>query len=671
MKHPDSLPRWTPWVVASLILAGSGSVGRAADPISYTFDSDAQGWYAADGHGTVTFDPANGVGGGGCLKATLLSTDTEVDPRVDVAFSSAEYLSVSMDVRVDVASGADAGGLYGNLQAVLRNASWSWGSLWYGGVDTVFNDWQHVSFTIVRPYDTIAHLQVQLQGAAPYSGDVILYLDNIRVTPLPNPWMLNAFTNAESVTAGVASWVGGSPSADGIAVSWNTDRDAGGGLTPTGSLQMVVGYNEQNTGWQEGVVQMTPFDWDPARFAYLDFDLYLDGPAGLSTYGVFQLFLISPTWDWSHIDGVNLNAGMIGKWTHCSFPLAGSGLTNSHGWIFQAGGGVTQPLTYCVDNIKVWKPVTLPTITQLEPGSVGGVRITMDQDGAQWQRDAICSPASPGDCLWTAYATPETPVTYSFTITNFPDALAHPGFSAHLFLVNGDTAGGSYNETQGGCDWNAADVAIMRVENGNAGGVLFSFSWKTNMPNANPLDASRTTIWAPSALGTWSVSFTSATEGTLNGPDGVTTNFTLPAEAAANFTAFASFLQFGMFKNDGANDGHNNQQSGTFSRIQKTGGDFVFDDSFGGPGLTANYAWRVSSATAVRWIPADTAYWLTWTTPDDGFSVEATDDLMGSWPSAGVTYTYAEGANRVGAIPSGGLPPGATNSCFFRLARPF
>jgi len=149
----------------------------------------------------------------------------------------------------------------------------------------------------------------------------------------------------------------------------------------------------------------------------------------------------------------------------------------------------------------------------------------------------------------------------------------------------------------------------------------------------------------------------------------ISTNFNLPDEAmvASRFNPSVSFLQFGIAKQDGDNDGRNNGLAGTFSRVQKSGGDFQFDDSFTGPGLTANYSWRVTNPN-VLWVPEGLGYWLSWSTPDDGFSVQTSGDVAGPYTDAGVTYTYSSGATRIGAIPASSIPAG--NSAFFRLMKP-
>src|SRR5712671_2524641 len=123
MKQNLKLHLWLTSALFAVALAGSTRLCLA--DISYTFNTDVQGWSAADGHGSVVWDATHGRGGGGCLKYTIVAgVDGEVDPRVDVAFDTTGYFSVEFDMMVDAASGTDAGGSYGNLQLVARDASW-------------------------------------------------------------------------------------------------------------------------------------------------------------------------------------------------------------------------------------------------------------------------------------------------------------------------------------------------------------------------------------------------------------------------------------------------------------------------------------------------------------------------------------------------------------------
>ncbi|MCX6927329.1 MAG: hypothetical protein NT154_29610 [Verrucomicrobia bacterium] len=255
--------------------------------------------------------------------------------------------------------------------------------------------------------------------------------------------------------------------------------------------------------------------------------------------------------------------------------------------------------------------------------------------------------------------------------------MAHPQFEAHLYIVNQDTIpnnNGTWNQTFGGCDWNAADILMFRVEN-NGTGVLARIDWKTNLPNTGPLTNELyhpVAVNGPTAIGTWTLTFNDNTSATVTGPGITATNFTLPTEAAALFdpnTYPHSFIQFGVYKNDPGTNGVNDNGSGTFSRIAMSGGLYPFEETFPGPGLQGSGTlWRTSSSTAVQWVPSDTAWWLTWTTPDDGFAAEVAGSVNGPWNDAGVTYTYPVGATKVGAVPAANMPAG--NAAFFRLKKP-
>jgi hypothetical protein len=667
MKLKPHAQKWTISALVALALAASASLGLAAN-ISYTFDTTAEGWTDHGAAGTVVWDGTHNRGGatGGCLKCTMVGgTDTEVDPIIDVAFDTSTAFSVEFDLMVDPASGTDTGGNYGNLQIADLDSAWAWHSEWYGslgGSGGKFSTWQHVKIPFAGAYGPRAHLQFQLvTWSGPYSANVIIYIDNVVIqdTPPPTKAVVIDFAWPEQCVAD-SSW-------GAVSRTWSRDTT----LHSDGSLKEVVDYGSGNTGWQEGTGEFHnfPAPYDLSKFTYVDFDLYLDAPTGLPSYGQYEL---ASWYGWTDLAKVTLSADNIGKWTHYSAALPTSA-GNCQGLVFRPdGNNLSGVFTYYIDNVTFWRPAEPPTIKALQKEtSPAGAKITMDTAG-NYQRDAICVPS--GQSFFTWYG--QTPVSYSFTITNFPDALAHPGFEAHLYIVNQDSipgGNGTWNQTYGGCDWNAADILEFRVENAIAGGVIARIDWKTNLPGANPLTNAiyhPVVVNGPTAIGTWTLTFNDNTSATVTGPGITATNFTLPSEAAAQFdpnTYPNSFLQFGIFKNDGSGNGKNNFSSGTFSEIAMSGGLYPFDDTFGGPGLTANYAWRTSSSTAVQWVPPDTAWWLTWTTPDDGFGVQVSGNVDGTYNDAGVTYTYSSGATKVGAVPAATMPAG--NSAFFRLKK--
>jgi len=294
--------------------------------------------------------------------------------------------------------------------------------------------------------------------------------------------------------------------------------------------------------------------------------------------------------------------------------------------------------------------------------------VAMGSSGGQWDRQAISTPSPNGSYIWTAQG--GYPVSYSCTITDFPPVGTHLGYEAHMYIVNGDTAG-SGNDTSGSPDWNCPDLLLFRIEN-NAGGAMAQIQWKTNTPNANSANIP-VVVYPPSAIGTWTVTFTDPLNGSLSGPGITTTNFTLPGDAVTNnFSPLTSFVQFGCFKNDGGGpngtgDGHNDDASGTFGRVTIAGPSAPIDDNFNGSTLTNNYAWRKTSANEVQYVPPGTAWFLSWSVPAGGFYPNVASSILGPWSPLTLTSQFQVGTNFIGAVPASAVPAG--NKAFFCVVK--
>lgn len=411
-------------------------------------------------------------------------------------------------------------------------------------------------------------------------------------------------------------------------------------------------------------------------YTNIAFDFKLDpatAPAKDGSFGTLVIGLVTDGWS-THQQGTWKIPASATTWTHVTIPIDPTtpGIDKTVGEYFNmwSGGNFTNTLSFNVDNIELVAvptnapPVPPPTMG-FEMAGPSGVEIIMDGTGDQWQRNAISTPAGTGPYLWTSQGS--YPVSYSCTITNFPDLATHLGFEAHMYLVNGDTAP-SGSETSGSPDWGVPDLLIFRLEN-RATDLLAQIQWKTNYPNANATNVP-VAVSAPSALGTWTVTFTDATHGTLAGPGITATNFDLPADAvASNFSPASSFVQFGMFKNDGANDGHNNGAHGTFSRVQITGAQAnSIDDAFTGATLTNKYAWRKTDANYVQYIAPGTAWIVDWTLPANQFNPQTAAAITGPWSPAVFTSTYRGPSAMHGLVSKTTI----TNAGFYRLIkRPF
>ena len=691
MKQNINTQRWCLAALVALAAASSTNACRAATQIVLnTFDSSSEtaGW---QNNGAIfTWDNTQDAGGSatvGCLKVQYPagSNPWGTQPQRNLGgqtFNEAQYLSVSFDFKIDPTSslGSDSSAPFGHVQVIPVDSSWSWQpGIGWTAITTDYTNWHHLEIGFVPPYTSLNALVFQV-GDGGFASDVIFYIDNIKVNPVPLTYFFNQFTNSNETSGW--SWANWSQPGSN---QWVSTTDAGG-ATPLGSMQIYNGFNNDPSNYQQ-VVFTKNISFDPSRFTYLDLDLRLD-PASYPSadgagYGDLNVNLEGlPGYFWAGLGSHSLHLSDT-NWVHLSFPVGGHGLTNvdkiilqlGRGWSDANGGhGMTNSVTYYVDNVKVWSPGVAPRITSLRRANPsGGFQMTMDHDSDQWERDGITTPSGADNYSWYGAGG----VTYSFTIADFPDSKAHPGVDAHMYMVNAATIPDlTFNETYGATDWSAADlidVRVMNSTNGN-GGVDFSLRYKTNMPAANP-NVIAASVHAPSALGTWSVSFgADNTSVALSGPGGISTNIVLDAAVANRLgdgddaSGPQMYLHFGAFKDDAAASGINNGVSVLFNHLQVTGGSSPFDETFPGPGLTAVYAWRPTAATSIQWVPSGSAWWLTWTLPDDGYSVLSSANVNGPYTDAGVTFGYVSGASKISAVPAASLPPG--NSAFFRLSKP-
>ena len=709
------MQRWLPSLFAAVALAGSAGLCQAQALITLSNDaSQSPAFY--DGFSPVgtevyTWQATGGPNGGGCIKGVIDGTTTmELDPAFNVTFNTAQYYLLTFQMMVDPSSGTTGtlgSGGYGHLQCSFRDTSYSWNGVGYASIfPPAANNWVTYTYT-VPSVPNMAHLQFQLQGAAPgYSGPVTIYIGDVTILPVPNPQVVNVFSNSASVsTANLSSGVSLTWDSSQNAPLYNPVNNAGPiAVSAPGSAE----YQFPNpAGYQGGQLNM-PFN--PALYQWLAVDVYYDGPTpGSSTnFGGFQAFIPngSPPYNWAFIGNYSFTAADVGTWKHFTFPSASSGVNNSQGIVFQStpgSGAGTNAITFHVDNVQLWNPVTHPVVSLTKNSTPGGVQINLDGNGLLNPNDqeGICTPSATNavtDYFWVN----QTPATYSFTLTNFPApatpfaSLATPppspgaGYDAHIYIWNGDSivaAGQSfgYNQTYSGPNYNAVDDIELHVQNAsvltNAGlgtftlsnGVVAIIDWKTNAPNSN---ATNTIVFnfpsMASANGTWAFNFTSNTGGNLVDPTGTPHAFTLPdfqsdPNYTANYTPVTSAVSIGVFKNGNTN---NNTLGNVFTSVALSNSVTAITDNFAGPGLTASNAWQVAeyyqyAANRVLWVPAGTAYWLTWNSTQTGYSILSTNSLSGgniNWPNAGVTYTYTDttGTNTVGAIPAATLLPGST-----------
>jgi len=692
MTKRKTASKWIPSLVTAIAFASMASFCHAQSTIVLSNDSSqSPAFYDGGPAGaTYTWQATDGPNGGGCIKGVITDvTVHEFDPAWNVTFSSSQYYQATVQLKVDPASGVagSAPNGYGNIQLSFRDANYSWNGVGYHTIyGPAANDWVTYVFSVPGGIN-VAHLQLQLQSGADWTGPITIYIGNVTIAPVPNPQILAAFTN-DTVTTGWNNY--------GLAASYDPNIDAPYvnpvnnsapvSLTPAGSIQ----FSPTSPSYQGGQLN---FGFNPSQYQSVGLDVYYDGPTtpGSTNYGGFQMAIAdnnaADNYAWLNVGGASFNASMIGKWTHFNFPCAASGSVSANGFAFQSTpgnnpNGATDAFTFHVDNIQVWNPVFLPSITSITKGTAGGIQMTLDGNGTAniYDQEGISSPStnnSSVDYFWIN----QTPATYAFTLTNFPSPASAPQFDAHIYLDNGDSISAfnnaySYNQTYSGSPYNMVDYLGLHVQNGTNGGVVAMIDWKTNAPNSNATNTITFNYTSmASANGTWMLTFSDNTHGSVIANDGSVSNFTLPDFSAdpnytGNFTPATSMVQFGVFKNGNTN---NNNRSFTLASVGVTNASTTLADNFSGPGLTANNNWQVAeyyqfAANRAIWQPSGTAYWLTWNTASGGWGVQSSSNIL-NWASAGVTYTYHDstGTNTLGAVPATNLPTG--NMGFFRLVK--
>ena len=257
-----------------------------------------------------------------------------------------------------------------------------------------------------------------------------------------------------------------------------------------------------------------------------------------------------------------------------------------------------------------------------------------------------------------------TPVTYSLTIASYPTTYYY--LQSQIFLVpNGDN--------NASVDWTAPTVLALDIRNLPGGLAAATFRYKTNHPSANAEDyRPAVLVCSNGILGTWSMTFLNDTNVTVMAPNGASTNFALPPAAAAEFYNPLS-AYFGNQQNGTANAG----QASTYSRVKVTGVAISpeIDETFPGPDLNpdpANAKWKVvgEMPSCVFIVRPDHKWWVNWTLPDTGFTLQGSATLAsGSWaadPQWTNVINTALG-NRM-LIPESSLPAAAKS--FFRMLKP-
>lgn len=406
-------------------------------------------------------------------------------------------------------------------------------------------------------------------------------------------------------------------------------------------------------------------------------------------YGNIAVGIINASYGFQSFGTVNIPATASNTWIRYSVPIdhTQANLTDVPGIAFQIAswnsGGYPEGFTFTnyIDDLQVnLSPVKTPPptlATPLQKATVGLNEIaTTPGSNGEYDRYQVTTVNDTGLGF-----VDQPSVTYSWNIQSFPQNTGE-NFQQHFFIV-GPGAPGPYDQA---ADWNFANVIFITVQQAdNNGAATMNFRYKTNEPAGNGMifnttnptnTASNPDGWpvepvcslnATSAVGNWSVNFANNNgvfTVTLNGPGGATTNFVFDAPSAALFADPISLCLGGQ-----PNNPNGVGKAVVYGSFSVAGNDTPYSETFTNESNLNTNFWRdlSSDPNGDVFVPLGSAYWLFWSVPDAGFSLQAAPGLQtgaAGWADLS-PLTILDNGQRAALLPQSSVPAG--NSAFFRL----
>jgi hypothetical protein len=275
-----------------------------------------------------------------------------------------------------------------------------------------------------------------------------------------------------------------------------------------------------------------------------------------------------------------------------------------------------------------------------------------------------------------------TPVSYSFTITNYPGP-DHPYFMINEILVAApcDPVTGIAGTVglNSAPDWAETNCIFMDFETFPNNVADWKFRWKTNsIPDGNGTYYSGVLaeLNDPAGpLGTWTLTFVNNTNVTMTSPSGLSTNFVFsedklagwiyPAASATPGAPLPLYYYVGCRAN-GANAG----SAAVLSGVKIQGSVDTLDDNFLTDTALDTNKWEVVAAYApsIQLVPSTPKpmYWVNWTLPANGFSLVSSPSLTGPWTGSGTTPLALAGGVKV-LVTASDLP--SASQGYFRMVK--
>jgi len=472
-------------------------------------------------------------------------------------------------------------------------------------------------------------------------------------------------------------WGGAAPTFD--ATQDNTGNNGGAcyisgdfTLAVDGQALNVYGCISGNPWWHPDppfdmtLYKSLEFDikWDPtSTLSLADFNSPPSGgEGGIAIWNSFDGN------NWPTVGRANIPAAAATGWAHVSIPInpATADISVSYGIMFKKWIAATQiaaggTFAFWVDNVVLKgtdAPPPPPTLALAK--TVPGLDFVA-ASGGQYDRQEIRTVGS--NYSWVGAS---GPVSYSVNVAQIANN-AHPGFQLFTHLVPGTP-----NPTRADSDYHEPNVVMWRIMNNADGSAWSDLRFKTNAPESNGNMWTEGQggfpggVWNPTTVGTWTITFNQNTNVIITAPGGntVTNNFTPGVIAIFNADPHMQ-VNVGCVPGELSRLGQMAIVKGV--KITGTPGQPNVDSNFVGQSPDTN-VWTVleQNPNGVQEIPLTAPFWLTWTLPANGFSLQDSDKVAGGiWASPALS-SYAAGGMQYTLLNATNLP-GANG--FFRMIK--
>jgi hypothetical protein len=208
------------------------------------------------------------------------------------------------------------------------------------------------------------------------------------------------------------------------------------------------------------------------------------------------------------------------------------------------------------------------------------------------------------------------PVSYSFTLLSAASAPPYP-FQTQIFLLPVNLVGNPVTGNEY-MDYQATNSLWLQLQSQSNGIVIADVAWKTNLPNSNP-NQTALLITNSQEVGTWTLTFNSATSGTLTAPGASPAAFTITDPNVTADFANPMIAAFGLQPNSPGAEGLYND----YTKIQTIGvAGTPVNDNFTTDSVINATVWDTSNSaqpSSLVLATTNTPYWVYWTLPDTGF----------------------------------------------------